>query len=120
MEINEIKFSSQIRMTPYVNSNGSKRKLSVITALAVKNDNKDSVQIELNQKNKKLDVFVNGKDLSYYDDVITVNIRVFSDNIILEYFDIITFAIKPNKNYNALLVFVTVSNEYKGKTRSIR
>ena len=52
MEINEIKFSSQIRMTPYVNSNGSKRKLSVITALAVKNDNKDSVQIEFNQKNE--------------------------------------------------------------------
>ena len=39
-------------MIPYVNSNGSKRKISVITALAVKNDNKDSVQIELNQKIK--------------------------------------------------------------------
>ena len=83
MEIDEIQFNSQVRMTPYVNKNGLKRKLSVITALAVKNDNKDSVQIELNHKNQKLDVFVNGKDLSYYDDVKTVNIRVFSDNIIL-------------------------------------
>jgi uncharacterized protein YneR len=119
MEIDEIKFNSQIRMTPYVNSNGLKRKLSVITALAIKNDNKDSVQIELNQKNEKLDVFVNGKDLSYYDDVKTVNIRVFSDNIILEYFNGITFAIKANKNYNALLVVATVSNEYKGKTRGL-
>jgi hypothetical protein len=119
MEIDSIKFTSQIRMTPYVNSNGLKRKLSVITALAIKNDKMDSVQIELNQKNEKLDVLVNGKDFNYYDDVQTVNIRVFSDNIILEYFNGITFAIKANKNYNALLVVVTVSNEYKGKTRGL-
>ena len=57
--------------------------------------------------------------MSYYDDVKTVNIRVFSDNIILEYFNGITFAIKANKNYNALLLIVTVSNEYKSKTRGL-
>ena len=50
MEIDEIKFHSQIRMTPYINSKGLKRKLSAITALAVKNENKDLVQIELNQR----------------------------------------------------------------------
>ena len=75
MEIDEIKFHSQIRMTPYINSKGLKRKLSAITALAVKNDNKDLVQIELNLKNEKLDIFVNGKELSYYDDIKTVNIQ---------------------------------------------
>ena len=52
---------------------------------------------------------MNGRDLSYYD-VKTVNIRVFSDNIILKYFNGITFA---------LLVVVTVSNEYKGKTTGL-
>ena len=119
MEIDEIKFHSQIRMTPYINSKGLKRKLSAITALAVKNDNKDLVQIELNLKNEKLDIFVNGKELSYYDDIKTVNIRVFSENIIVEYFNGITFAVKANKNYNALLVVVTVPNEYKSKTRGL-
>ena len=76
----------------------------------------DKIQLK---KNEKMDVFVNGKDLTYNDDVKTVNIRVFSDNIILEYFNGITFAIKANKNYNALLVVVTVSNEYKSKTRGL-
>ena len=61
---------------------------------------------------------MNGRDLSYYD-AKTVNIRVFSDNIILKYFNGITFAIKASKNYNALLVVVTVSNEYKGKTTGL-
>ena len=62
---------------------------------------------------------MNGKDLSNYDDVKTVDIRVFAHDIILEYINGISFAIKASKNFNALLVVVTVSNEYKSKTRGL-
>ena len=60
LEIDEIKFKAQVRMTQFKNSQGKSTSGTVFTAIATKGENMDLIQLELNSA-RNVDILINGR-----------------------------------------------------------
>jgi hypothetical protein len=122
LKIDELKFNSQVRMMPYIKK-GKVTQGTVMKAIAIKGENMDTIQIEINQS-KDLNIYINEqevKNFNFHEKVTLMGLEIeySSETFILQYFCGIRFQIKSNKEHDALAIMTSVSERFNHETRGL-
>ena len=122
LEINEIKFTAQVRMTQFKNSQGKATSGTVFTAIAVKGENMDLIQLELNSA-KNVDIFLNGRLFQQESfsslELDGLILYISSERYFIQFLNGINIEIKLTAEHDAFLIVTSVPDRFKSKTRGL-
>jgi len=122
LEIDEIKFKAQVRMTQFKNSQGKSTSGTVFTAIATKGENMDLIQLELNSA-RNVDILINGRlfeeeNLSSLE-LDGLILYVSTNRYFIQFLNGINMEIKLTPEHDAFLIVTTVPDRFKSKTKGL-